>query len=101
MYYRLTNSVALRRWKYVDRAIYYKGTDLAQSISKEEFDLALLCDGEHDLAPDPYLATLLKKSIIEECKKGDKPSEWSLLKEYDNYYFPRMNLQPFLIISVG
>ena len=92
MYYRLKDDIALRKWKYVDRAIYRKSDDVASGVSKEEFELLLLCDGEHDIEPSPYLSTLLSRRLIEECQKGEKPSEWSLLKEYDNYYFPRMNL---------
>ena len=92
MYYRLKDDVALRKWKYVDSAIYRKSDDVASGASKEEFELLLLCDGEHDIEPSPYLSTLLSRRLIEECQKGEKPSEWSLLKEYDNYYFPRMNL---------
>ena len=92
MYYRLKDDVALRKWKYVDRAIYRKSDDVASGVSKEEFELLLLCDGEHDIEPSPYLSALLSRRLIEECQKGEKPSEWSLLKEYDNYYFPRMNL---------
>ena len=52
----------------------------------------MLCDGEHDIEPNPYLANLLHDGLIEECEKGHKPNEWSLLHEYDNYYFPKMNL---------
>ena len=92
MYYRLNNDIALRKWRYVDRAIYIKNTDVALGVSKEEFELLLLCDGKHDIEPNPYLANLLSRRYIVECEKGDEPSEWSLLKEYDNYYFPRMNL---------
>ena len=92
MYYRLKDDVALRKWRYVDRAVFRKRSDLAFGVSQKEFDLLLLCDGEHDIEPSPYLADLLKHRYIEECQKGDHPSEWSLLHEYDNYYFPRMNL---------
>ena len=92
MYYRVKDDVALRKWKLVDRALYMIGSDCAFGVSKEEWNLLLLCDAEHDIKPSPYLANLLSKGYIEECKKGEKPSEWSLLKEYDNYYFPRMNL---------
>ena len=92
MYYRLNENVALRKWRYVDRAIYFKGNDCASPLSKEEFEIALKCDGKHDIEPGPYLANLLSSGIIEKCNKGDKVNEWSLLKEYDNYYFPRMNL---------
>ena len=92
MFYRLKDNVALRKWRYVDRAIYVKGMDHALGISKEEFELLLLCDGKHDIAPNPYLANLLSNDYIEQCQEGEEPSKWSLLKEYDNYYFPRMNL---------
>ena len=92
MYCRLKEDIALRKWKYVDRAVYRKGMDHAFPISKEKFNLLLLCDGNHDIEPSPYLSSLLSEGYIEKCEKGEEPSKWSLLKEYDNYYFPRMNL---------
>ena len=92
MYYRLKDNIALRKWRYVDRAIYVKDVDHALSVSPKDFELLLKCDGQHDIAPEPRLATLLAQNYIEECQKGDKVNEWSLFKEYDNYYFPKMNL---------
>ena len=92
MYCRLKEDIALRKWKYVERAVYRKGMDHAFPISKKEFDLLLLCDGNHDIEPEPYLSSLLSEGYVERCEKGDAPSEWSKLKEYDNYYFPRRNL---------
>ena len=92
MYYRLKDRIALRKWRYVDRAIYIKGAENAVGATKEEFELLLQCDGEHDIPPNPYLANLLSKGFIEECEKGHKPNSWSMLHEYDNYYFPKMNL---------
>lgn len=92
MYYRLKDNIALRKWKYVDRAVYRKGMDRAFPISKEQFELLLLCDGKHDLELDSNISNLLSRHYIEECKKGEEPSSWSKLKEYSNYYFPRMNL---------
>ena len=92
MFYKLKEDIALRKWRYVDRALYVRGLDHALSVSKEEFELLLLCDGKHDIEPNPYLANLLSKGYIEQCEKNEEPSKWSLLKEYDNYYFPRMNL---------
>lgn len=92
MFYKLSDNIALRKWRYVDRAIYYKKEDHALSISKEDFNLLLLCDGHHDLKPSEHLNHLLEHGYIKECKKGEEPLEWSKLKEYDNYYFPRMNL---------
>ena len=92
MYYKLTDKVALRKWKYVDRAIYLKGADHAFGVSKEEWELLLKCDANHDIEPNPYLSNLLSANYIEKCQKGDKVNEWSLLREYENFYFPRMNL---------
>lgn len=92
MYCRLRDHVALRKWRYVDRALYMKGEDRAFGVSKENFELLLLCDGKHDLEESPALSKLLSDGVIEPCKKGEEPSLWSQLKEYDNYYFPRMNL---------
>ncbi|MCR5078782.1 MAG: radical SAM protein [Bacilli bacterium] len=92
MYYRIRDDFALRKWRYVDRAIYAKGQDCAFGIDKKKWELLLLCDGEHDLESSLDLVVLESEGYIEKCKKGQKPSEWSALKEYDNYYFPRMNL---------
>lgn len=92
MYYRLNEKIALRKWKYVDRAIYVRGGVNAVGTSKELFDKLLLCDGEHDLEKDSYIEELLDMNYIEECSKGDAPSEWSRFKEYENYYFPSINL---------
>ena len=92
MYFRLKDNVALRKWRYVDRAFYRKGVDHALGVSKEEFELLLLCDGNHDLEKNDLIEGLLQRRIIEQCNKGDEPNQWSKLHEYDNYYFPRMNL---------
>ncbi len=92
MYYRLTENVALRKWKYVDRALYFRGVENAQPVSKEDFALLLECDGNHDIEDSPAIAHLLSRKLIERCKKGEEPSEWSKFKEYDNYYFPKINL---------
>lgn len=92
MYYRLKDDIALRKWRYVDRAIYRKGMENAFGASKEEFDLLLKCDADHDLEVTPLIKVLLKRGYIEECEKGNHPSKWSKLHEYDNYYFPKMNL---------
>ncbi|MBQ2070394.1 MAG: radical SAM protein [Bacilli bacterium] len=92
MYYRLNDNIALRRWRYVDRAIYFKDEDCAASVSKDEFEILLLCDGNHDLKGSFIIDNLVKRRYIERCEQGKEPSEWSKLKTYDNLYFPRMNL---------
>ncbi len=55
MYYRLSESVALRKWKYVDRALYIKEMEVAVGVPKEGFPFLLFCDGEHDLEPNPII----------------------------------------------
>jgi len=92
MFYRLKDDIALRKWRYVDRAVYRKGMDLATGISEEAFDILLTCDGAHDLEPGPLLSELVDRGLIEECNEGEGPSDWSALREYDNLYFPRINL---------
>ncbi|HAQ51667.1 MAG TPA: hypothetical protein DCR12_02760 [Lachnospiraceae bacterium] len=92
MYYRLKDDVALRKWKYVDRAVYIKDVVHALPISQEEFDKLLLCDGNNEIEKDEIVDRLLNRGFIEECEKGMCPNKWSVLKEYDNYYFPSMNL---------
>jgi len=92
LYYRLKDDIAIRKWRYVDRAVYRRGVDCAFGVSKEEFATLLFCDAEHDLEKTPVIEHLLEDRLIEECEKGKHPSEWSSLHEYDNLYFPRMNL---------
>ena len=92
MYYRLNKDIALRKWRFVDRAVYSRGGDCASGVSKEEFETLLLCDALHDLPDNPIIEELLAKGFIEPCEKGAEVNPWSLLKEYDNLYFPRMNL---------
>ena len=82
----------MRKWRYVDRAIYFKGGSLASGLDKEEWEVLLLCDGLHDLEKTHEVEHLLHHGYIEECAKGTPLNEWSKLIEYDHYYFPRMNL---------
>ena len=92
MYYRVKDNIGLRKWQKVDRAYYIKGVDNAQGLTKEEWDYVLLCDCNHDIEPNDIINKLLDKGIIEKCNKGEEVSDWSKLKEYDNLYFPKMNL---------
>ena len=61
MYYRIQDHIALRKWKYVDRAIYMKNVVHALPVKQEEFDALLMCDGMHDLDKSPAIETLLDK----------------------------------------
>lgn len=55
MYYRLSESVALRKWKYVDRALNIKEMEVAVGVPKEGFPFLLFCDGVHDLESNPII----------------------------------------------
>ena len=92
MYYRLKDTIALRKWRYVERAVYRKGVENAFGVTEAEFELLQQCDGETDIEPNPYLVGLLDRQLIEPCEKGQKANPWSMLHTYDNYYFPKMNL---------
>lgn len=90
MYYKLSDNIALRSWKFIPRAYYEKDAPFAKGLSKEEFDMLLLCDGEHDITPNAMTDSLEKRRFIVRCEKGDLPSEWSRLKVCDHRHFPKM-----------
>lgn len=91
MYYRLKDNIALRSWKFVPRAYYIKGDPYAKGLTPEEFELLLSCDGEQFILPSPLSQSLEQRGLIEECKKGEHPCEWSAYKAYEHRYFPMMN----------
>ncbi|MBO6141266.1 MAG: radical SAM protein [Ruminococcus sp.] len=91
MYYRLCDDIALRSWLFISGAFYRKHETYAQGLKGEEFELMLLCDGEHDLESSDLLESLVKRQLIEKCEKGEKPNEWSAYKSYKHRYFPKMN----------
>ena len=92
MYFRLPGNIALRSWSDVKYAYYVKGGVYAQPLTMSEAKIMLLCDGEHDIETDDTVMRLVLKKMIVSCEKGEKPSEWSSYKKYDNRYFPKMNL---------
>lgn len=91
-YYRLTEDTALRTWQFVPQAFYKKNEVDAKPLSDEEFDLLLLCDGEHEISFSSLVGYLMGQGLIEPCQKGEKPSEWSMYKQYPHRYFPEMVL---------
>ena len=92
MYFRLSDSAALRSWKNLELALYIRGVPYAQPLTRREADALLLCDGEHDLEVDDTLLELAARRIVVSCEKGDRPSAWSARRVYDIPCFPRMNL---------
>ena len=88
MYFRIKDNIALRSWKLVPFAYYRKGNTYAEKLTSEEFFAAMLCDGKHDLARNGLLDILVKKDVIEPCEEGEKPSEWSRLRDCPCRYMP-------------
>lgn len=91
MYFRLCDNIALRSWNFVPRAYYVKNDPYAKGLEQEEFDLLLLCDGEHDIEDGETLRDLVSRGLAEPCQKGEKPLEWSQYKRFPHRYFPMMN----------
>ncbi|MBQ3843282.1 MAG: radical SAM protein [Ruminiclostridium sp.] len=92
MYCKLPEYIALRSWPLVPHAYFVRYSPYAQPLTKREFEIMLLCDGEHDIEFDETVMALVTRRLIVTCEKGDHPSEWSEYKSYDNRYFPKMNL---------
>ena len=91
MTYILNETIALRSWWRMPYAYYVKWRCGAYKLTKEEFELLLLCDGHSEVENSELLESLLAKGLISECKKGEKSlSSWQRM-ECDNRYFPAMN----------
>ena len=99
MFYRLKDDIALRAWKGISHACYRKQRPEAEPLKDQEFEILQKCDGLHDLPEDPengpelsVIRILLQKGMIEPCVRGQEPSRWSRFREYDNLYYPKMNI---------
>ena len=66
MHYVLSPNIALRKWKYVDRAIYIKGHEDPLPVLKEDFAVLCQCDGKHELENSPIIEKLLHRGWIQE-----------------------------------
>ncbi len=92
MIFKIAPNIALRSWQKVPRAYYIKNHPYAQSLTEGEFELLRRCDGEQEIRFSETVSSLTARRLIVPCKKGEKPSEWSQYRRFDNRYFPRMNL---------
>ena len=92
MYFRIPGNIGLRSWQKVPYAYLERYSPYAGALSRREFETMLLCDGEHDIEFDETVAELAVRKLIVSCEKGERLSEWSGYKHYDNRYFPKMNL---------
>ena len=92
MYYKLSDNIALRKWTDHGYAYYEYGARYAVPLRLKEAQIMLLCDGEHEIETSDTVMSLILRKLITPCEKGEHSSEWSSLREYDNSYFPIMNL---------
>jgi radical SAM protein with 4Fe4S-binding SPASM domain len=90
MRYVLSDNIALRSWELVPYAYYAREKKYAQGLTKAEFERLLLCDGEHELAEDGLMRTLLDKGLCHVCHEGDGLSEWQRHLSCRNRYFARL-----------
>lgn len=92
MYYILDKHLALRSWWLVPYAVYIKGELTASGVSKEQFEIMCLCDGEHDLEDGPIIQDLIKQQAIHPIEKGqERLTDWQKPLTCENRYMPSMN----------
>lgn len=95
MRYILNPNIALRSWRLVPYAYYIKGERNAAGLKKEEFEFLSACDGKTDLPTENESALaheLIEKGFIRKAASGEKLSDWSRARVFENRYFPAMNL---------
>ena len=88
--YILHKSVALRSWRLVPYACYIQGHREAIGLTREEYELLSLCDGQHDLPDSPLLADLVRRGMAVPCEKGETLTQWQKPRTCDNRYVPAM-----------
>ena len=92
MNYILNPNIALRSWWRAPYAYYVKGQASAQKLTKDEFELLSLCDGQTDINDSELLQKLANMRMISPCEKGEKALDPWQKMVCDNRYFPAMNL---------
>jgi radical SAM protein with 4Fe4S-binding SPASM domain len=92
MYYKISDKAALRRWPDFGYAYFEKGVRYPFNLTQKETEVMLLCDGEHDIDTNDTVMSLIIRNLITPCERGEHSSDWSLLRKYDNRFFPSMNL---------
>ncbi len=92
MNYILNPNIALRSWWRAPYAYYVKGQASAQKLTKDEFELLSLCDGQTDINDSELLQKLVNMTMISPCEKGEKALDPWQKMVCDNRYFPAMNL---------
>lgn len=94
MRYILNPYIALRSWTLVPYAYYIKGERNAKGLTAEEFAFLSACDGKTDLPTEnesTLAHELIEKGFIHKAESGEKLSDWSKPRIFENRYFPAMN----------
>ena len=87
----LNQNIALRSFWRAPYAYYRKGVREANRLTKEEFELLSLCDGQTELGESDLLSRMVALGLAEKCEKGERTlSPWQKM-DCDNRYFPAMN----------
>ena len=93
MFYRLKETFALRGWQKMAWVLVERPDNLIQKLSRERFQVLLLCDGETDLSSS-LLSESMKNSlqqceaenIIESCTKPCPLNKDQYYRYFDNRY---------------
>ena len=64
MRYLLQPQVALRSWRLVPYAYYWKGERNAFGLKKEEYELLCCCDGKQELIYKHAISTIVPQKSI-------------------------------------
>ncbi|MGN0806789.1 MAG: radical SAM protein [Candidatus Coproplasma sp.] len=92
MYYVLNKNIALRSWRLVPYAYYFKHDRTAHGLKKEEYELLSLCDGLHDIGECELVKSLERRGMIYPVQRGEETlSDWQKPLSCDNRYMPSMN----------
>lgn len=91
MYYILNENIALRSFWRVPYTYYIKGERDARKLTKEEYELLLLCDGKTEIKENELADSLIARALIFTCDKGERTLDPWQRRECDNRYFPAMN----------
>jgi len=93
MYAILNDDVCLRSYRLVPYAYFRMFNETACGLSEKEFNLLRKCDGNTFLKKSKLLDSLLYRSLIRICEKGEKLTSWQEYRNCDNRYMPKMNIQ--------
>ena len=93
MFYRLKQSYMLRGWKYMPWVLVKRPRNKTVTLSREQFQVLLLCDGGTDVTPDLVDETMEKtlqqceeKGWIETCSEPQPLDQDQYYRYFKNRY---------------